>query len=129
MHWLLLIPCVVVVSIVWDTFLAIVLRPWIRLPLLAWNRKEGKIALDQLSTKSYIVLVGVLQWGWACFLGFTFFDYLSSRYWGEHTLELTPLRLLGALLTWSLVGIWFGWMQRRSSQGIARYKKPDSLVH
>ena len=129
MHWLLLVPCVAVVTIVWDTFLAIILRPWIQLPLLGWNRKEGKIALDSLNAKNYILLVGVLQWGWACFLGFTLFDYLSAHYWGEYTIEVTPLRLLRALLVWSLVGIGFGWMQRRSSRGIERYEKPDSLIH
>jgi hypothetical protein len=90
---------------------------------------EGKAAIQQLTSRNYILLVGVLQWGWPCFLGLTLFDYLSARYWGERTLDLTPLRLLGTFVTWSLIGVWFGWMQRRSAQGIARYKKPDPLVH
>jgi len=69
----------------------------------------------------------MFQWGWACFFGITLFDYISNRYFGVPRIPL--YEILGRLLVWSLVGIWFGWMMRNSSQGIARYKKPDSLLH
>jgi len=122
------VPCCFIVAIIWNILLVVILRPWIRLPILRWNRDEGKAALKRLTPKKYIFLVGVCQWGWGCFLGLTLFDYLSARYWGEPARDLPPLRLLGTFVTWSLVGIWFGWMQRRSAQGLARYEKPDSLL-
>jgi len=129
MYWLLLVICSFVVVITWSALLAVILRPWIRLPILWWNRQERKVALQQLTSKKYIFLVGVCQWGWGCFLGLTLFDYLRARYGGERTLDLTPLRLLGTFVTWSLAGIWYGWMQRNSSQALTRYNGPDSQLH
>jgi hypothetical protein len=90
--------------------------------------KETRAVLNQLKPWKRILVEGVLQWGWTCFLGSTLFDYLSYRYWGEGNRMLSTQRLLASLLMWSLAGIFLSWMQRRSSQGLARYKKPDSLI-
>jgi hypothetical protein len=129
MRWLLLAPCVLAVWLVWWTFLAIILRPWVRLPLLAfWNKQETAAVLRQLKPRGYILLVG-FQWSWACFFGTTLFDYVSNRYFGGRVPRLSLPETLESLLIWSLGGIWFGWTMRNSSQGIARYKKPDSLLH
>jgi hypothetical protein len=128
MYWLLLVPCVLIVWIVWTTFLSIILRPWLRLPLLPWSQKQWTVASQQLKPTSYVLLVGVFQWGWTCFFGITLFDYLGNRYFDEPVSKLSLPRILVSLLIWSLAGIGFGWGMRNSSQGIARHKKPDSLL-
>jgi hypothetical protein len=98
MRWLLLAPCVLAVWLVWWTFLAIILRPWVRLPLLAfWNKQETAAVLRQLKPRGYILLVG-FQWSWACFFGTTLFDYVSNRYFGGRVPRLSLPETLESLL-------------------------------
>jgi hypothetical protein len=112
------------VWLLWTTVLAVMLRPWLRLPLLPWKGKERNAVIRELKPASYILLVGVFGWGWTCFFATILFDYLSRRYFGERALASSPSEALGRLLIYSLVGIWFGWTMKNSSQGLARYKNP-----
>lgn len=112
--------------LIWFPFLAVILRPWVRVfPFDKGNKLVP--ALSDLTRAKFILIAGVLQWGWACFLGIALFDYLSYKYWGGAGRLLSPQRLLASFVTWSLAGIFFGWMTRNSSQGIDRRSKPDSL--
>jgi len=126
-HWLLLLPCVLVACLIWFPVLSLIVHPWVR--VVPFDKgKETVPALSDLSRAKYILVAGVLQWGWACFLGNALFDYLAYRYWGGTARMLSPQRLFVSFVTWSLAGIFFGWMTRNSSQKIAPPSKPDSQL-
>ncbi len=127
MSWLLIVPCVLIVCVVWFPLLALILRPWVL--VFPFSNKMGTTPeLPHVSRTKYILVAGVLQWGWACFMGNTLRDYLGFRYWGETSGALSAQRLFVSFIIWSVAGISFGWMMGNLSQGIARDSKPDSSL-
>lgn len=113
---LLLIPCWFVFGLVWNAFLAIVLRPWIRLPLfpiLNWIKAVNSVR--QLGATGYVLVVGVLWWGWTLGGGFVLFEYLRHTYHLDNEqlsfkVSVGIEGVLMALVLWSLTGLIFGYI-------------------
>jgi hypothetical protein len=105
---ILIVPCVAVVVLVWYPFLAVMLRHWIHLPLLPF-RKGTQTALRSLGPVPYVLIGGILLWGWPCFAGIALSDYLNRRYWeAQHLGGLPTHGLLWSFLIWSATGVGYG---------------------
>jgi len=110
MSWLLLVPCVLVIGVIVDALLAMVTRPWIRLPVFPLlNIKAAREAFRGLSPRVYVVVVGVIGWGWTCFGGITLWEYLRFHYWGLSASRFSVFGVIWGFFVWSAAGIWFGY--------------------
>jgi len=106
--WLLIFPAVLVVVFGWNALLAVVLRPWVRLPFFLFSKpKESKKSLRELPPRVRALVAGVFQWGWGCFLAITLWNYLTWRYFADASMKPTVRGLAVQFAIWSVAGFFF----------------------
>ena len=103
-----------VVLFVWYPMVALLLRPWIHLPLLPFGKRRKWLStLHQLRPAAFVLVGGILFWGWPCFAGLALFDYVSGRYWrAQSVLKLPTHGLLWSFLICSVAGVGYGCIMR-----------------
>ena len=91
------------------------------LPIKIWPGKGrssiNEVVLRTLGKQKFVLIEGVLLWGWPCFAAIEIYDYIAHKYLGAPFRNLGPGFLLMGLLIWSASGYCFGlWMWSKSSR-------------
>jgi hypothetical protein len=116
--FLLFVLTIAVVVLGWWALLGVV-SSWfgVHLKVFRWWRRGKEIT--PLRIGEYVILRGVLGWGWGCFLAKHLYAYLSHSLLGRPLRPISATDMLFELLIWSAGGVLFGYSTYKRACGSA----------
>jgi hypothetical protein len=97
-----------VVVFVWDLAVVLALRRFdIELPFPRFFSSAGQAKKNR---RAYVVLHGVVMFGWPMFVAFLLAPYASHKFFGDAIIPWTLRRILLEFSIWTLAGLGFGYV-------------------
>jgi hypothetical protein len=73
-----------------------------------WPIRGKRDALRDRGKVVYVLIRGVVLWGWGVLLAISTSNYVAVRFFHESSRELSLIHLIIKFIVFSVAGIWFG---------------------